>query len=323
MRRLKTILFPQHDNFEPWCSDVMELVGVRHDIAVFDENESIERQFEGVEVVVDHGGRSATREMMDAATDASLWQILGTGFDRFDLDHIKSKGIAAANTPGQFSSIALAETAMMLILMLAREYRQSYESVQTGVFGKPLGRELVGATLGVIGFGASGQELARRAKPFGMRIMGIDVVKIDPDKLADIEPEFMGSPDDMDQVIEASDYVSLHLHLNDETRHVINACRIGKMKPTACLINVARGALVDEDALSEALIDQRIGGAGLDVFAREPVDPTLPAFQLPNVVITPHIAGVTYETSRRRAMCVVENVDRIAEGFEPNYRIDT
>ena len=322
MRRLNALLLPHQHIFSPWCDDVIQAIGDRHDLAIYDETQPLAPQFIGVEAVIDHGGSIGTREMMDAATDAALWQILGTGFDHFDLDYIKKKKIPVANCPGQFSSVALAETAMMFILMLAHRYRASSVTFHSGGMYKPIGIELAGQTLGILGFGASGQELAIRAKAFGMRIMAIDVREIEPDVLDAIQPEFLGAPDDLDRVVAESDYLSLHLHLNAETRHIIDAQRLAMMKLTACLINVARGALVDEDALYRALIDEKIGGAGIDVFAQEPPDHTLPVFQLPNVVATPHIAGVTDGTSRKRAACAAQNVDRVAQDLEPLYRID-
>jgi len=175
MRRVNVLLLPSKRLFHPWCEDVIRAVGDRHNIAIFDESQPLAPQFDGVEVVIDHGGSVGTRAMMDAAKDARLWQILGTGFDHFDLDYIRSRGIPVANCPGQFSSVALAETAMMFILMLAHRYRQAVVNFQSGVFYEPLGRELDGLNLGIIGFGASGQDLSRRAKAFGMRIFGIDV----------------------------------------------------------------------------------------------------------------------------------------------------
>jgi len=124
MRRLKVLLLPLKNNFHPWCDDVIQAVGERHDLSVFDDTQPLAPQFDDVEVVIDHGGSVGTREMMDAAEEAHLWQILGTGFDHFDLDYIRSKGIPVANCPGQFSSVALAETAMMFILMLSHRYRE-------------------------------------------------------------------------------------------------------------------------------------------------------------------------------------------------------
>ena len=320
--RLKVLLLPLKRIFQPWCDDVIEAIGDRHDLSIFDDSLSIAPQFDGVEAVIDQGGSVGKRQMMDAAKDVRLWQILGTGFDHFDLDYIRSKGIAVANCPGQFSSVALAETGFMFILMLAHQYRQGAADFESGVFNEAVGRELDGLNLGIIGFGASGQELARRAKAFGMRILAIDVRIIEPEILQEIKPDLMGTPADLDHVVAKSDFLSLHLHLNAVTRHIIDARRIALMKSTACLINVARGALVDESALYHALSDGRLGGAGLDVFAQEPPDPNLPVFQLPNVVVTPHIAGVTYETSLRRAQCAAQNVDRVAQGLDPLYRID-
>jgi phosphoglycerate dehydrogenase-like enzyme len=322
MRRLKVLLLGYGEAYAPWCYDVVAAVGDRHDMRFLDLTKPIPPQFEGIDVVIDHGGSMGTREMMDAARGAKLWQILGTGFDHFDLAYIRQKGIPVANCPGQFSSVALAETAMMFILMLSRRYNESVANFRDGALYRPLGRELEGQTLGIVGFGASGQELARRARAFGMRILAIDVRRIEQDVLDALQPAFLGTPDDLDRVVAESDFLSLHLHLNRETRHIIDVRRIALMKPTACLINVARGALADEAALYEALTSGRIGGAGLDVFAQEPPDPTLPVYRLPNVVITPHIAGVTDGTSRKRAGCAAANVDRIAQDLEPLYRID-
>lgn len=322
MERLNVILLPVRRIYSPWCDNIKAALGDRHDLKELDDDLPLAPQFAGMDVVIDQGGSRGTREMMDAATACRLWQIVGTGFDNFDLSYIKTKGIPTANTPGLFSDVALAETAMMFVIMLSRRYREAVEYFREGRLYGPLGYELENQTLGIVGFGASGQALARRAKPFGMRIMGIDVREIESDVLDDIQPDFMGTPADLDRVVAESDFLSLHLHLNDETRHIIDARQLGRMKPTASIVNVARGALVDEAALYDALVAGKIGGAGLDVFAQEPPDPTLPVYQLPNVVATPHIAGVTDGTSRRRAAAAAENTDRIARGQEPLYRID-
>lgn len=305
-----------------WQDAVVAAVGDRHDLTIYDYGKPIPEQFKGIEVVIDMGGSVGTNEMYDAATDARLWQIMGTGLDHVDMPNITSKGFMVTHCPGQFSSVALAECAMMYILMLSRRYHESRANFDNNRFYQPFGYSLEGAVLGLIGFGASAQELARRAKPFGMRILAIDVRPIEPEILDEIQPEFLGGPDDMDRVVSESDYLSLHLHLNDETRHIIDARRIGLMKPTACLVNVARGALIDEDAMHEGLLAKQIEGAGLDAFATEPPDPGLPVYRLPNVIVTPHISGGTDGTARARAGAVAENVDRIAQELEPLYRVD-
>jgi len=322
MRRVKVLYLPLETVDAVWKEEIVKAVSPRHALAIYDPRQPLAAQFAGVEVVLDTGGSVGTRPMYDAATDAKLWQILGTGLDHVDLAYMKTKRFAIANCPGQFSSVGLAECALMYILMLARRYHEARANFAAGKMYHPLGRELEGRVLGIIGFGSSGQELARRARPFGMRIQAIDVRPIEPAVLEKLRPEFIGSPADIDRVVQASDYLSLHLHLTPATRHLIDARRIGLMKPSACLVNVARGALVDEAALHAALLEGRIAGAGLDVFSEEPPDPTRPVYQLPNVVVTPHVSGGTDGTARKRAAVAAENLDRVAQGLEPLYRVD-
>ena len=322
-----TVVFLPHpidpSMFQPWGEDVVAAIGDRHDLHILDYNQSIAPQIEGVDVVIDHGGSAGTREMADvAAGKVRLWQILGTGLDHFDMDYWRAKKIPVANCPGPFSAVALAECAMMFILMLARQYPITQANLKAGQMYVPTGLELDGLKLGIVGFGASGTELARRARSFGMRIFAIDVRDVGEDEMCEFAVEFVGKPEDLDNVLAESDIVSLHLHLNDETRHTINARRLRLMKSTAFLINVARGALVDEAALEAALVEGQIGGAGLDAFSREPPDMTSPIFNLPNVIATPHVSGGTDRTSLKRAQAAAENVDRVAAGLEPLYRVD-
>jgi len=211
---------------------------------------------------------------------------------------------------------------MMFILMLTRHYNETQSNLRNGIQNLPAGIELIGLKLGLIGFGASAIELARRVKSFGLRISAIDIRNVGEDEKRELGVEFVGRPDDLDALIADSDFVSLHLHLNAETRHTMDARRIALMKPTAYLINVARGALVDEAALEKALVEGKIAGAGLDVFSQEPPNLNSPLFHLPNVITTPHIAGVTNGTSRKRAQVAADNADRLAAGLEPLYRVD-
>lgn len=321
MRRIKVLWLPEKHLDPMWQEHMLATVGQAHDLAIFDGGQALAAQFKGVEVVLDSGGSVGTHAMMDAAVDCRLWQIVGTGLDHVDLGYIQSKGMMATHCPGTSSGVALAECALMMILMLARRFHEADATFQARGFGQPMGRTLTSATLGIIGFGASGQELARRAKPFGMRIMGIDVRPIEPEIVSEIRPDFLGTPDDMERVIVESDFLSLHLHLNDQTRHILDARRLRLMKPSACLINVARGALADEAALYAALMQGRLGGAGLDVFSDEPPDPSRPVYQLPNVVVLPHVAGLTDGTIRNRVAMAAENVNRIAQGLAPLYRV--
>jgi D-3-phosphoglycerate dehydrogenase len=322
MKRLN-VLFLMIDTVPMEFQDaVVDAISPHHNLTIFDPTRPIPEQFAGQTAVIDIGGSVGTNEMKDAAVDTKFWQIMGTGLDHVDIDYMKAKGFMVSHCPGQFSAIPLAECALMYMLMLSRNYHQCRKNFDNGELYWPLGYGLSGRVLGIVGFGASGQELARRAKAFNMRIHTIDVRDIEPEIVDEIQPEFMGGPDDMDKVIAESDFLSVHLHLNDETRHIIDARRIALMKSTAFIINVARGGLVDEAALYEALLEERIAGAGLDAFAAEPPDPTLPVYQLSNVVVTPHTSGTTDDTVRMRTAACLENVNRVAEGLEPLYRVD-
>ncbi len=302
---------------------VVEAVSGRHDLRIYDRKAPLAPQFADVEVVIDYGGSVGTRAMADVATSVKLWQVLGTGVDHFDLEYWANKNIPVANTPGKFSGLPLAECAVMFMIMLSRHWKATQENLVKRILNRPLGSELENRILGLVGFGASARELASRAKAFGMRIRAIDIREVAPEEQKEFGLEFVGKPPDLEKMIVESDFVSLHLHLDDETRHLINERRLGLMKPSAFLINVARGALVDEKALYVALTTGRLAGAALDVFGSEPPNPDDPLLKLPNVIATPHISGNTDATWRRRAGCAAENIDRLAAGLEPLYRIQT
>ena len=190
----------------------------------------------------------------------------------------------------------------------------------SGVYGGPFGGELDGQTLGVLGLGASGRALAVRADAFGMKIAAIDAVAPSlPVRLANFD--FLGSVDHLDELLEVADYLSLHLPLTDETYHLIDGRRLAQMKPTSVIINVARGALVDEDALVAALESGALRGAGLDVFEDEPLPLDHPLMRLENVVLTPHTAGLTRQTSIRRGRLAAANIRSVLLGGDPVHGV--
>jgi phosphoglycerate dehydrogenase-like enzyme len=209
------------------------------------------------------------------------------------------------------------------MLYLIKRFDASLANLRRGTFYLPVTDHLEDRTLGLIGLGASGRELARRAHAFGMRCRAVDPVQPGGDVLADLGIEAFGPPQDLDALLADSDFVSLHLPLVEDTYHLIGRRELGLMRPSAYLINVARGPLVDEEALVDALREGRLAGAGLDAFSVEPIDPEGPLLSLPNVVATPHVAGVTSGTSVRRAGAVAENVRRIAAGLAPLYELAT
>jgi phosphoglycerate dehydrogenase-like enzyme len=323
LKRLKVLFLGQPTNLEPWFADVIWAIGEAHEVVLFDPELPLARQMQDVGVVVDQGGSVGTHATVDAAANAGvkLWQVLGTGLDHVDVQYILDRGLPMANTPGPFSSVALAEHALFMMLYFAKNFDHSRRNLRAGTFYRPINQELYGATLGLVGLGASGRELAKRASAFGMRILGVDIEPPPEDVLEGLGVTYLGGPDALDALLGQSDYASIHVPLTRQTRHLLDARALSHMRRGAILINVARGEIVDQSALVHALTEGRLGGAGLDVFATEPLPADCPLFELDNVVLTPHVAGVTVGTSRRRAGAVAENVRRTAAGLSPLYGV--
>ena len=320
---MKILYIPQRGNKHPWMSDFIEAVGDRATVVIYDHTRPAAEQFEGIDYVVELGGKLATHEMIDAAAAAgiSFWQIQGTGMDHVDIPYFEKKGVRIANTPGQFSSIALAEHAIYFMLCLTKNLSATPKCFASRRFYQPLSLELDGLTLGLVGLGASGKDLAKRAWGLGMKLMAIDAAEIPPATLDELHVDFFGGPRELDRLLAASDVVSIHVPLLPSTRHLIDKRALSLMKPTAYLINVARGPIVDEDALVEALRRGTIAGAGIDVFAEEPIDPAHPLLHMDNVMATQHIAGSSNGTSKRRARAGADNVFRVAAGLPPLYPV--
>ena len=292
------------------------------DTEIFDRSKDALSQLKGREVMVDLGG-NIEPELVDVAAEAGIKyvQVQTNGLDHVEVERIIEKGMILAHCPGHLSSVSLAEGAMMFILMLAHDYGNATNQFYAGTVFSANGLEVEGRTLTIVGFGASGQQLARRAKAFGMKINAIDVRPIEQEVLNEIEPDFLGGPQDLDAAIENCDFLSVHLHLTEDTKHIIDRPRIALLKPTSYVINVARGGLIDEDALYDALKDKKLAGAGLDAFAKEPPESDLPVYKLPNVIVQPHTVAGTDGTMRKRADFAVENLKRYAEGKEIEGRI--
>ena len=295
--------------------------GSPHELIFFDHQADLEPQFENIDVVIDLGGSIGTRRMLHAATSARLWQVLGYGLDHFELDYWGSQGMVTAHCPGPASAVALAEFAMMQMLMLARRYPEARASAEAQRWYSPFGMELEDRVLGLVGFGASARALANRALAFGMRLMAIEKQPVSSEDIESFRLEFVAGPERLDEMLPHLDFVSMHLPLNDETHHILSADRLRLLPTSAYVINVARGALVDEAAMSDALVSGRLAGAGLDVTSEEPLPLTSPLYGLKNVILTPHVSGGTDGTYRRRAELAVENCDRISRGQEPLFRV--
>jgi len=322
MRRVKVIFLSHEGQDEQWQNSVAEIFGDAHAWSLYDRSKPIEPQFADVEVVVDIGGANMTPELVAAATACKLWHILTVGYETFDMDTMRKAGIPVSNVPGSTSAPGLANCAVMFMLLIVTKYHEAQKTLKAVQMYVPMGDELDGKILGIIGFGASGRALARLAKVFGMEFMIIEPMAIEREVLDEYKPLFVGRPDEMDKVIAEADFVSLHLPLNSATWGIMNARRIGLMKPTASFINLARGDLVDQEALYTALLEGRIRGIGTDVHAGRAADPSHPVYQHPGFYAMPHVGGTTTGTAIRRAEAALENVNRIAEGLEPKWRVD-
>jgi glyoxylate reductase len=263
------------------------------------------------------GNARWTADLMDKAPRLRIIANISVGYDNTDVDAATQRGIVVTNTPGVLSDTT-ADTTFALILAVARRIVEADRFVRAGkwtTLGGPasfFGRDVHHATLGIIGLGRIGAEVAHRARGFYMRVIYYDSVRRE-----DLERQYGYQFVDKDTLLREADFVTLHTVLSPETHHMIGAAELAKMKPTAFLINAGRGQLVDERALVAALREGRIAGAGLDVFEKEPTDPDNPLFQMDNVVVLPHIGSATQATREAMADLAFDNVIAFLQGKPP------
>ena len=261
--------------------------------------------------------RSATRATAELLAQAPRLRVLGragVGVDNIDLDAATQRGVLVMNTPGS-NAVSVAEHTIALLLALARQVPQLSAAMQAGRWEKgSAGIEVRGKMLGLIGLGRVGQEVARRARALEMHVVAHDPY-VTPNAAREIGVELLP----LDELLARADFVSLHAALSPATERLINAERMARMKRGARLLNTARGELVDEAALAEALRSGHLGGAALDVFAAEPVPADWPLRGLPNLIATPHVAGSTREAQEEVGYLIAQQVrDFLAEGVLRN-----
>jgi len=258
------------------------------------------------------------REIMDAGPGLKVISTFSVGFEHIDVAAATKRGIYIGYTPGILTE-ATADLAFSLLLGTARRITEA-ERFLRGRRWKTafspnllLGTSVWGGALGIIGLGRIGKAVARRAKGFNMKVLYTKRSPLPRDEEANLGVEYRP----LEELLEQSDFVSLHTPLTDETRHLMNEARLRLMKPTAILINTARGPVMDEAALIRALQEKRIGGAGLDVFEKEPVDATNPLFQLDNVVLLPHLGSATIQARSKMAEVAALNLLAVLHGEVP------
>jgi phosphoglycerate dehydrogenase-like enzyme len=253
-----------------------------------------------------------TRRVIESAPQLKVLSRAGVGYDAIDVEAATERGVVVCTSVGS-NDKTVADYAVMLMLALARRLIQGHASVvRDGRFERPLGVEFWGKTVGVVGTGAIGKQVIKRVRAFECPVLGYDVAQ-DPALAA--SDGFRYVP--LETLLRESDFVTLHLPLLTPTRHIIGARELGLMKPTAFLVNTARGPLIDEAALHEALATRRIAGAGLDVFETEPLPASSPLRQLDNVLLTPHNAGGTSEATARSGEMAADSIIRVLQGERP------
>lgn len=236
----------------------------------------------------------------------------GIGLDKVDMKAATELKVPVCFCPG-VNHTTVAEHTFGLLLAISRDLVNECNLVRKGEWKRTTGHELMGKTLAVLGMGRIGKEVALRARAFGMRVLGFDQYW-DADFARHFE---VARVETVDDAIRQADIISLHMNLSPETKHLINASRIAKMKKGAVILNTARGELVDSAAIAEALKDQRLGGYGADVLEQEPPPKDHPLFRCPNAVLTPHIGSRTYESVARQAGMAAQNLIRMLNGSPP------
>ena len=260
-------------------------------------------------------------EFFRTAPNLKLVQLLSAGYDHVDVEAARKAKVPVSNNGGA-NAIAVAEHTLMLMLAVLKRVVRFHNDVVAGKWrvgnaAEIRVYELSGRRLGIVGLGNIGKKVVRRAAAFDMKIQYYDIRR-----LSEAEEDALGVRFVLfDELLRTSDVVSLHVPLDDSTRNLIGARELGLMKPEAVIINTCRGPVIEENALHDALGSGRIAGAGLDVMVEEPPKPNHPLFSLPNVTLTPHSAGPTWENWRARFRNGFDNITRVAAGRRPLWVI--
>jgi len=278
--------------------------------------EDLVKEIGNYDAIIVRGRTKVTREVIEAGKNLNVIGRAGVGVDNIDVAAAKEKGIKVVNAPSS-TTTAVAELAMGLIFALAREIPKADASMKRGEWLKKdlEGVELFGKTLGIIGFGRIGSTIGQTAAAVGMRIMACCLFRI-PETIRIIGGELLV----MDDIIEKSDFITIHTPLTEETRGMINAEAFSRMKDGVYIICTARGGIIDEKALLDALNSGKVAGAALDVFETEP-----PVFKElinhPKVIATPHIGGQTNEAQRRASVDISREVMAALKGDKLHWQV--
>ncbi len=303
------------DDLSPEGVQILRDAGLEVDVKVGMKPEELESVVGGYDALVVRSATKVTARVLERAERLRAVGRAGVGVDNVDLPAATRRGVLVMNTPGG-SSVTVAELTLGMMLALSRHVAQATASIKGGKWEKKRfqGRELAGKTLGVVGIGNIGSVVVERCLAMKMRVIAFDPF-ISPEAAARLGVELVP----MDEIWRQSDIVSLHVPLTEQTRHVVNAETMHRMKRGALVVNCARGGLVDEAALAEAIASGHIGGAALDVFEREPPPPDHPLLKLDSLVCTPHLGASTEEAQAAVAAAIAEQIaDYLTKGVVKN-----
>lgn len=291
---------------------------VYYDAELFKDRDTLKRELTDADGLVVRNGTRVDADLLERAKALKVVGRLGVGLDNLALDELKARDITVTWAPGA-NAVSVAEYVMGAMLDLSRRFSSISATVHGGVWDRQgaIGAELYSKTLGIVGLGDIGSRLAKRAAAFGMNLLASDPVVHDNSFAVQ---EYGLELVELSELLERADFVSLHAPLLPSTKHLINAETLASLKPTAYLINTARGGLVDEHALAAALRQGKLAGAALDVREDEPPGDDDPLRGLENVLLTPHIAGVTEASNRRVCLHVANDVLRVLNGAAPLSR---
>lgn len=298
--------------------DEVELVDVYH----CSDSEIIEQVSGAAVILGDYTfNKKITREITIAAQGVKLIQQPSVGYQHIDIDACTEAGIPVANTAGA-NTVSVAEYTIMAALCLVKRLLPAHRATVSGEWKQmEIGAgELAGKLWGLIGMGRIGRAVADRLVPFDVRMVYHDPVRMKEDDEKKYHLGFM----DFNEMIRSADIISLHCPLTEKTKGLIGKTELSLMKSTALLINVARGEIIDENALARALKEQKIGGAALDVFAEEPISKTSPfvGMDSQNLMLTPHVAGATNESKMRIISAAIKNIVKVLNGEKPDFVVN-
>ena len=290
----------------------------KYNVKLYNSKASSQEEFiqrmKNAEVVVNVRAYSKfTEEVFKRCSSLKLLSILGTGTDHIDLEDASKHGVLVTNTPG-FAAVAVAEHSLTLMVSVARKISLIDREVKEGKWPRGLMTQIYGKTLGLIGLGAIGGQFAKIGNVLGMKVISWETFQPSKERAKEFGVEFVS----LEYLLKEADVISIHARLTSQTKNLIGRNEFSLMKPTAIIINTARGAIINREALLDALTSGKIIGAGLDAFDIEPLPPNDPFLKLNNVTLTPHNAGMTQETIERGAQMAVDNIINYLQGSPTN-----